>query len=244
MPGLAGFVCHRDPPQCAGALDRMVASISHGPFVRTVHRVTTEGLAAAQVHTGIPSYPDPVAPRPAGSTDVNVWLDGTLHALDTPSGRRPISAGDDPAMILAGLYGADPDFGFLPGLDGIFAAVVHDPERRLLHLITDRYGLRQLYWSRTPGGIAWSSELKAFTHLPGFSPVIDRLAVRQFFEVGYLLEDTSWFEGVELVPSGSVLTCNLGDGRRWPTSMISRTNSAACSGRRSHCGRTVSTVSP
>ena len=57
--------------------------------------------------------------------------------------------------------------------------------------------------------LVWSSELKGFLGHLDFEPAIDRQSVKDFFSVGYLLENRTWFEGIELVPPASVISFDL-----------------------------------
>jgi asparagine synthase (glutamine-hydrolysing) len=102
---------------------------------------------------------------------------------------------------------------FLEGLDGVFAAVVFDGRRQVVHLISDRYGLRHLNWTSRDGHLAWASELKCLLELPGFNPRIDPLAVQEFLNIGWLLDNRTWFQGVELLGAATILTYGLADKR-------------------------------
>jgi asparagine synthase (glutamine-hydrolysing) len=113
------------------------------------------------------------------------------------------------ADLLRRMYLSDTSLSFLRKIDGIFSAVVFDSERQCLHLITDRYGLRHLYWTRRRNGVAWASEVKAFLALPEFKPRIDRGSVGEFFSFGYLLGNRTWLEDVALLPPGSTFGFDL-----------------------------------
>jgi asparagine synthase (glutamine-hydrolysing) len=99
--------------------------------------------------------------------------------------------------------------GALAGVDGSFAAVVYDGHNRIVHLITNRYGHEPLYWTRHQGRLYWASEAKAMLGIPEFDPRIDSLSAESFLQTGMLLGDRTWFEGVSLVPPGSVLSFDL-----------------------------------
>jgi asparagine synthase (glutamine-hydrolysing) len=55
----------------------------------------------------------------------------------------------------------------------------------------------------------WSSELKGFLAHTDFKPVMTRQTVSEFLDFGYLLENRTWFEGIELVPPASILAFDM-----------------------------------
>ena len=97
-------------------------------------------------------------------------------------------------------------------INGIFSGVVFDTHKNELHIITDRYGLRPLYWTRLGNRIAWASQTKAFLALPKFSPVIDPISRDMFFATGQLPPDRTWLKGVSPVPAATQMTFRISDG--------------------------------
>lgn len=97
-------------------------------------------------------------------------------------------------------------------IDGLFSGVVFDTQKNELHIITDRYGLRPLYWTRQGNRIAWASQTKAFLALPEFSPVIDPISRDIFFATGQLPSDRTWLKGVAPVPAATQMTFSISDG--------------------------------
>jgi asparagine synthase (glutamine-hydrolysing) len=143
-----------------------------------------------------------------------VWLDGEFYNRDQICQSLGSDACSDPQLLVE-LFRAnrkDETFRFLRQINGIYSAVLYDVERRLLYLITDRYGLCHMYWTEQGGRLAWASEYKAFLALPAFQPEIDRRTVTDYFEMGHCLEDRTWFEGVQVLSPGSVLVCDLPQG--------------------------------
>lgn len=110
--------------------------------------------------------------------------------------------------------------------NGIFSAVIYDIPRARLLLITDRYGLRPLYFWKDNDHLAWASELKAFLALENFTPEISEMALSCFLEIGYLLGNVTWFEKVELLNAATILEVDLKNitlssrTRYWSWSMI------------------------
>jgi len=140
-----------------------------------------------------------------------VWLDGELFKIEE-SGKssQPIQGGA--TEILGNLYLDDRSLSFLKRLDGIYSAVVYDSTNARIHLITDRYGLRRLHWTLYHGELAWGSELKTMLALPDFRPKVDRIALEHFVREGFVPDNRTWFEDVNLLAPGTVLTWDLRDG--------------------------------
>ncbi|HEU4593786.1 MAG TPA: asparagine synthase-related protein [Pyrinomonadaceae bacterium] len=212
MPGLAGFTNADAPPEASlGALKRMRELLAHGES-RHQDRLFSDGrLYATRSHTSI-TQP---APQPFEKEGVRVWLDGEFYnreelerLLDAPA-RGAETPAD--ASLLAALHRQDAggDFGFLRHVDGIYSAVIYDALARRVHFVSDRYGLRRLFWTRHGAGVAWGSEVKAMLGLHGFEPKIDRASLRDFFDIGHLRGARTWLEGVELLPAATVLSWNL-----------------------------------
>ncbi|MBX6322466.1 MAG: asparagine synthase (glutamine-hydrolyzing) [Rhodospirillaceae bacterium] len=98
-------------------------------------------------------------------------------------------------------------------LDAMAAFALWDAEARTLHLVRDRYGIKPLYLWRSPGALAFASEIKAFLAAPEFSVSINRAALREYFTFQNLFRPHTLFAGVELLPAGTILTLGP-DGER------------------------------
>ena len=85
---------------------------------------------------------------------------------------------------------------FLDALRGYFAAALWDSERQRLTLVTDRFGMRPLYWTHWTGGLAFASEVSALLRLPGVSSSLSHRGLGQFFAFGQFLGDATFYEGV------------------------------------------------
>ncbi len=205
MPGLAGFtrdaVRDQEP---LGVLGAMRALLTHADYYVQDTLWCDESVCGTRPVTGVIHR----EPQPHRQDDVAIWLDGSIYNGAEVAAAHGFQA-DDELTVLAGLYQRNPTLDFLKKLDGFFSAVIYDIRRKLLHLVTDRYGLRYLYWSQHNGGLVWGGEAKVVFALPDFQPVVNQQAVNQFVQLGYLLEDSSLLDGVQLVPSGSVMTWNL-----------------------------------
>jgi asparagine synthase (glutamine-hydrolysing) len=102
-----------------------------------------------------------------------------------------------------------------PMLEGMYAAALWDRRERRLILARDPLGIKPLYLSEQEGGLAFASELKALTLLPGHCFDVDERAVHDFFSYGHVrrprsiyrqarqLEPGHW---LELGPKGEATT--------------------------------------
>jgi len=152
-----------------------------------------------------------VQPQPFQKDGIYIWLDGEFYNRVEVSQHRKIAPRTD-LELLWQIYRQDHELSPLEQIDGIYAAVIYDSVEQKVKLLSDRYGLRHLYWAVCQGSLVWSSEAKAMLAFPYFEPVIDQQTLKNFFEIGYLLGDGTWFEGVELLPSGTILTWDIRKG--------------------------------
>ncbi len=209
MPGIVGFtITAKERTDTCRTLEEMQNLITHGDFYVKDELFCDEQVCATRAHINVTQK----EPQPYDEAGVYIWLDGEFYNTDELAEKLASPVNGD-AALLAWLYRQEKDFSFLKQIDGNYAAVIYDSRKQKVHLLNDRYGLRHLYWLVHAGNLVWSSEAKAMLALPGWQPKIDPLAVKQFFSIGYLLEDRSWFQGVELLSSGSVLTWDIRERR-------------------------------
>ena len=233
MSGIVGFVCagRRAPAALRAmlALSRQVATAADEPFCDDVvcaarsYPAATRGepqpVSAGDVHVWLDGEIIAAPSTVLGGAEGEAGAPGRRgHRFDR-GGRSPAPV--EPAAsarVLLDLYlahrgrprGAQaPDWRFLRGVDGVYGAAIYDREARKVHLIEDRFGLANLFWTVVEGRLAWTSTLGAFVALPGFTPVVDQLAIGQFLQAGHPLGDRTLLEGVALVPVGTVVSFDL-----------------------------------
>lgn len=201
MPGLVGFCPAPEGQNPKTILENMRAMITYSDRYRQDELFTQGDVHGTRSHTGIIQ----LTPQPIETEGLRIWLDGEFYSHEALARDATMS---DPEL-LSEQFRHSVDAEVLKKIDGIYTAVVYEPGKRRVHLITDRYGLRQLYWTVQRKCLIWSSEAKAILAWPGFSPRIDRRALSYFLERGYLPENRTWFEGVEVLSPGSMLTWDL-----------------------------------
>jgi asparagine synthase (glutamine-hydrolysing) len=105
-------------------------------------------------------------------------------------------------------------------LNGMFAFAIWDSRRQTLFLARDRFGKKPLYYTTAAPGakLAFASELKALTVLPGFQPKVSARAVAEFLSLSYVPDPHTIYEGVWKLPPASWMSFGpdgMRQGRYW-----------------------------
>lgn len=94
---------------------------------------------------------------------------------------------------------------------GMFAFALWDKSQDLLFLARDRMGVKPLHYAvLADGTLVFGSELKVVTAHPDFKPVLDPLAVEEYFTLGYVTEARSIYTGVKKLQPGHTLLVRKG----------------------------------
>lgn len=128
--------------------------------------------------------------QPASSPDgrYTALLDGELYD-------RPVS------QALAELWNESeiPRRGPWEHWNGQFALAIYDRLRERLHLVTDRFGLRPVYYRRAPDGFAFGSRIESVLRLSRQPPALDDRGVASLLASGHHFGSATLFEGVHAV---------------------------------------------
>ena len=138
-----------------------------------------------------------------------IALDGEIHDADRERRRLEQAGvrfdGDGAAEVV--FRGWVTEGGrFLTRLNGAFSAAIWDDERRALHLLTDRFGLRPLYVALAAGGCIASSEIKAVLSSPDVSRERSEDGVAAFFAFGYFIGTETLFSAIRALPPATLAT--------------------------------------
>lgn len=150
--------------------------------------------------------------QPMASADGEVWITYNGEVYNHPElraqleqiGHRFMSRSDTEVILAAyRQWGVD----CLQRFNGMFAFVLVDRRRRLVWAVRDRFGVKPLYWWRAPNGVlAFASEIKQFTLLPGWRARLNGPRARDFLITGaYEHTDETLFEGVRQLRGGEML---------------------------------------
>ena len=90
-------------------------------------------------------------------------------------------------------------------LEGMFALALWDREQRCLWLARDRAGKKPLYYGWCGNSFLFGSELKALRQHPDFEDELDRDALGQYMQYGWVSQPYSIYKQVRKLPPGSLL---------------------------------------
>jgi asparagine synthase (glutamine-hydrolysing) len=95
-------------------------------------------------------------------------------------------------------------------LNGRFHGILVDRQRGTASLFNDRYGMHRIYYHESPNGIYISAEAKAILAVCPAARRIDWRGMGEFVSCGAVLENRTLFDGIQLLPPGSMWTFRNG----------------------------------
>ena len=102
--------------------------------------------------------------------------------------------------------------GSLKRLNGHFAFAVWSPRRRRVVLARDRFGVKPIYYHDGGSFLAFASEVKGLLSLPEVPRRLCLPALNEYFTFQNIFTDRTLFDGIRLLPAGSLLELSPGDG--------------------------------
>jgi asparagine synthase (glutamine-hydrolysing) len=206
MPGIVGLITSMPRDRAEEDLRRMVGSIQHEKFYRTVMWVDeSAGVYIGSVERA-GSFSDGMPLHGAGGNIVLVFSGEEYSASDT---QRPHSVTNDrdstpAASYLLNRYEEDRSF---PGtLNGRFQGLVTDRTLRRATLFNDRYGMHRLYYHQSPDAFYFAVEAKAILAVRPELRQLDPRGVGELISCGCVLENRTVFEGIHVLPGASTWT--------------------------------------
>ena len=93
-----------------------------------------------------------------------------------------------------------------PRLEAMYAVAIWDRATRTLRLARDPLGIKPLHYTLQRGGLAFGSEIKALTPVPGLAFTPRPASIDAYFAFGHTLAPHSIYDEVRQLPPGSLLT--------------------------------------
>jgi len=201
MPGIYGVA---NGGRVKANLDRMAkAMYLYDHFIQD-GLFHDERVGASRTHTG--QVGEAQTPVRHGSN--SVWIEGEAYNVSEVAGQLGLAATTLSDLLLLADYSQQLDK-CLSRLDGYFCAALYNAEAQTLKLISDRYGMRLLYWYHKDGVFAWGSEVKAILQVEGVNEKLDPSSYDCFMDLGYLMGEHTWFDNIKLIKPATVIEYNL-----------------------------------
>ncbi|QDT46425.1 Asparagine synthetase [glutamine-hydrolyzing] 1 [Symmachiella dynata] len=100
-------------------------------------------------------------------------------------------------------------------LNGMFAFSILDRRRHRVLIARDHIGIKPLYLYEDGGQIAWASEIKALLKVPGITAELDRAAMFDFLQFGYVPAPRTMFAGISKLEPATCLVIENGQTKSW-----------------------------
>ena len=194
-------------------LGRMIATLRHrGPDASGVHIAGPAGLA----HARLSIIDLQGGAQPMSTTDGRLWITFNGEIFNYielreelfSKGHRFATRSDTEVILNAYReYGEECVHHF----NGQWAFAIWDTKERKLFLSRDRFGVRPLFYTRTPDSFLFASEIKALLTCPEVPAKIDLQSLDQIFTFWVTLPPRTAFKNIFQLPSGCSLTVKDGD---------------------------------
>lgn len=112
---------------------------------------------------------------------------------------------DSDTEVLVHLYEQHGDLSFVTRLNGMFAFLIYDLERRILWLARDRTGKKPIYYYRDARQFAFASELQALREISGLTFSLCPRAVDGFLRYNYVPSPLSIYREARKMPAAHVM---------------------------------------
>ncbi len=208
MPGLAGHVALHGTAGDQLVRDMAVplafSRLAHTLDIASTHNAALACDAGAQ---------NALSHRVIADNGVVLGIDGEIFSMADPEGAASerFASGEPghPAAALVKLYRR---FGieFATRLRGHFALAIWDAPAETLFLVSDRFGMRPLYYLQNDACIAFASEVKALLTLVPAPPPVDEQGLCDYILFGIPLDNRTFFANIHCVPPASILTFRNG----------------------------------
>ena len=184
----------------------MASSLGLGVDACFIHEIQVPGIAMASDRRPARLWGSRLAVDDHG---IAVGINGEAFGLLDDEGnstedfiRGPTS---NPAKDILRLYlqrGLD----FIKYLRGYFSLVIWDGRTEILHLVSDRFALRQFFYYQQDGMTIFGSEVKAILAGCSTTPRLDEHGIADFLLLGMPLADRTFFKDIKLIPPASIVT--------------------------------------
>jgi len=204
MPGLTGIVGVSDGASAA-ALD-MARCLGRGLPEEKIYVAGKTSAAMASEAFPVKNPRQNVFISPDGSIAA---INGEIYGLSANEhcSEETFTLQDRlrPACLLYELYRRN-GLSVIPRLRGAFSIAIWDYPSKTLHLASDRYGMRPLYYSHQNDFVVFSSEVRPLLHVLPAHQQLDEHGIADFLLLGMPIGTRTFFKNIHLMPAAAILS--------------------------------------
>lgn len=207
MSGVFGVIDPLHRTDLPALSDRMARDMAHRDwFVTESHVDEPSGVALGRI--GIGHFNQ--GSQPVWNADHTMALVMAGEVYDTLDLGKDFGVTSQEQAVLA-LYERDGE-DFINQLNGFFALAILDCPRNRLLIATDRFATYNIFYAASSGRLVFAPEVKGVLCDPLLPRRPDMVALAQYIRFQHLLGSRTFFEGIQLIPPASVLTCDIATG--------------------------------
>lgn len=215
MCGITGFLYRSKRPgssHLSHEIEQMASRLRHrGPDAGGYWSDPDSGVALGHRRLSIIDLSQAGAqPMHSASKRYVITYNGEIYNFSAirerlESAGYPFAGHSDTEVLLAAIehWGIEHT---LKSVHGMFAFALWDRHKRELSLARDRVGKKPLYYGWSGDALLFASELKALRIHPEFDGTIDRSALANFIQYGWISEPLSIYQKIGKLPAGSYIT--------------------------------------
>lgn len=201
MPGIYGLVSKKNTKHNLESMSKSMYLYGH--FIQDDF-FYDDYIAASRVHIGLIGADH----SPIELNKLYIWVEGEAYNISEVAKALNLKVNSLSDLLLKSNEINQLDE-CLRRLDGDYCAVIYDKENQKIKLISDRYGMRLLYWYHKDGVFAWGSEVKAILAIKEVNKELNPTSYDCFMDLGYLVDEHTWFNHIKLIKPASVVEYNL-----------------------------------
>jgi len=215
MSGVFGLVDANKGAHHEKTLSRMGKVLSHRSWFCTDYSTDqANGVYLGRIGIGVFNKID----QPCISEDGRITIFLTGEFYDTEKIRRTLQANgvlfrNDSNIELALRLYQEHGMDFLKKLNGIFLLLIYDAANGQLYLANDRFGLYPIYHMHRNGRFIFGPEVKSILVQDDLQPRQDMVAMAEYFRFQFLLGDKTFFQGIKLLPTGTLLRYSISEDK-------------------------------
>ncbi|MFC1628386.1 asparagine synthase-related protein [Gemmatimonadota bacterium] len=201
MPGIFGVVSNKYVKQ---SLQGMAGSMFLYDHFKQDEMFCDADVGGSRAHTGQVGE----ASSPARLDSHLMWIEGEAYNVSEVAKELNLQAATLSELLLRAEREGKLNK-CLNRLDGYFCAALYDSAQKKIKLISDRYGMRLLYWYHKDSVFAWGSEVKAILAVEGVDKKLDPTSFDCFMDLGYLMGEHTWFDHIKLIKPATVIEYDI-----------------------------------